>query len=697
MNLSLPMPGADIRQRLFVVVGTGFLIPTCALFMVLEWYRGMWEMVVLLGVGVVLTGAGLIIALSRHFSPFVTRGLYIYLGVLLLYSHGLGRENLALVFYMIVPLSSILIFGIREGIAWSTGVLVLTAWLIFRAPEPDYLTASAYLCVYALMVGFSVTFEALRAKAQRSADNRNRVLLDEQERLLKAKQELEASEQRFRQYAAIASDFLYEADAEMRVTYLSPRLADIIDRPASEFVGRNMIDVLKDWVPEVSPASVESLLAHQPFRDFPITVPQPDGSARYLRIRGEPNFDDDGCFIGYLGSGADITDYEQAQQELREKDRELHHIQKMEAIGGLTSGFAHDVNNLLNVIAGNLELLQLESGGKLDAVKFDAANSAVDRAAELTAQLLSFARRQPLQPRNVDASKLLDNMASMLERTLGTEIELHLIRDRNLWHAKIDPSQLESALLNLTINARHAIDGRGDVTIEARNRSLEGRPGLEAGDYVEIVVSDNGCGMPAHLVPRVVEPFFTTKPNGEGTGLGLSMVYGFVRQSGGQFDIESIEGEGTAVMLLLPRASEEDAESPRSAPARKSADSLEILLVEDQSELAKVVTLMLKGLGHTPTSVSTAEEALKLLPNMQPDMLITDVMLGRGMNGVELADRVSAEYPGIKILLVSGYPPQEVLKNRTTDYPLLGKPFNIKRLAEAIESYFRHTDQHAVG
>ncbi|MEX2495489.1 MAG: ATP-binding protein [Woeseia sp.] len=372
----------------------------------------------------------------------------------------------------------------------------------------------------------------------------------------------------------------------------------------------------------------------------------------------------------------------------------LTHSQRLQAVGELTGGIAHDFNNLLTVIQGNAELLgdmyrdrdaeAIELAGMID--------SAAQRGAELTQRLLAFARRQALEPRATDINRLVEDMRGLLERTLEEHIELRLSLADGLRPALIDPAQLETALLNLTVNARDAMPEGGGLTIETANVALdagfaESRLEVTPGDYVLVAVSDTGTGMVPEVRARALEPFFTTKQKGRGTGLGLSMIYGFVKQSRGHVGIYSEPGEGTTIRLYLPRAAqaEEIVEKPEIASMPRGESH--VLLVEDDDLVRKYTHVQLAALGYQVYTAGNGPEALEILDNDQPiDLLLTDTVMPGGMSGRDLARIAVERRPGLKVLYMSGYSENVIVHHGRLDpgVSLLSKPFRRADLARKV-------------
>ena len=387
---------------------------------------------------------------------------------------------------------------------------------------------------------------------------------------------------------------------------------------------------------------------------------------------------------------AEMAERQKAEEQLRQ-------AQKMEAVGQLTGGLAHDFNNLLTGISGSLELLQtrIAQGRLKDVDRYvDAAQAAARRAAALTQRLLAFSRRQTLAPKTTDINRLVGGMDELVRRTMGPEIAVELVAAAGLWNTRIDPSQLENALLNLCINARDAMVGGGKLTVETSNCWLNEHAASERelppGQYVSLCVGDDGAGMSPDIVDRVFEPFFTTKPLGQGTGLGLSMIYGFVRQSGGQISIHSEPGRGTTVRLYLPRhrgeVDEADGAAKLSAAPRAEHDEI-VLVVDDEPTVRMLVTEVLEDLGYVAVEAADGAAGLKLLQSdVRIDLLVTDVGLPGGMNGRQMADAARIARPDLKVLFITGYAENAALSQGHLEpgMHVLTKPFAMEALASRI-------------
>ncbi len=384
------------------------------------------------------------------------------------------------------------------------------------------------------------------------------------------------------------------------------------------------------------------------------------------------------------------------QMALREHaEAKLRHVQKLEAIGRLTGGVAHDFNNLLTVIMGQLALVGLRAQNDGQRKAIEEALSAADRAAALTSRLLSFSRRQFLQPEPIALAELFDDLLTLLARTLGEQVQVETMAADGTWHCLADRGQLESALLNLGINARDAMADGGKLQVSARNATVtEERGALTPGEYVEITVRDAGAGMSPEVLSQVFEPFFTTKGVGEGSGLGLSVVHGFAQQSGGDVWIESAEGEGTAVTLLLPRAAAVGAERESGVweQATEAGQGERILVVEDDALVRRVVLRGLKALGYRFVEAGDGESALAALEQHDDiDLLFTDVVLPGGMSGPKLAERVRERRPELPILFTSGYTEQQFGALEMDGLQVLQKPYKQSDLAEHLSKALRRS------
>jgi PAS domain S-box-containing protein len=429
-----------------------------------------------------------------------------------------------------------------------------------------------------------------------------------------------------------------------------------------------------------------------------------DGSRFWAHVVIDPIHDDAGGLIGYAKITRDITEQREARRALEQARQALFQAQKMEAVGQLTGGIAHDFNNLLTVIVGGLEAIgrQLpliaDSAPKARIVRSrEMAAVGAQRAAALVSRLLAFSRQQPLAPTALDVNRLVAGIAELLRQTLGETISLEAVQSGGLWPTFIDANQLESALINLAVNARDAMPAGGQLTIETANAHLDeayvatlAEP-VAAGQYVMIAMTDTGIGMDAATAEKVFEPFFTTKPTGKGTGLGLSQVYGFVRQSSGHIKIYSEVGVGTTVKLYLPRS----AGSVQQLPIRPVSDAPHaigaefVLVVEDDDALRAYATEMLRELGYRVIEANGSAAALEALAQHPGiDLLFTDVVMPGGVNGRQLADLAVSRQPGLKVLFTTGYARNAIIHNGRLDpgISLISKPYSFEQLAAKVRA-----------
>jgi PAS domain S-box-containing protein len=475
-----------------------------------------------------------------------------------------------------------------------------------------------------------------------------------------------------------------------------------MNKPIGAFAGRTVDDVLPSAFLERSRERIEAALAgtHLAFEE---KRTYPDGVTRwadvtYVPVREGPA-GGTGAVGGYIVLVSDITDRKAAEERLREREDQLRQAQKMEVVGQLTGGVAHDFNNLLGVIVGNLDLLAMNLVDRPELQHIlKRAIDAVDRGGTLTRQLLAFSRKQMLQPQSIDVEGLLADLGALLRRTLGESVLVATAAADGLWPCRADRHQLETALLNLALNARDAMAKGGQLTITASNtivaetdahRTADVRPG----EYVAIAVRDDGAGMTSEIAARAFEPFFTTKEVGQGSGLGLSMVYGFCKQSGGHVRLTSAPGVGTTVTLYLPRA---DSPARRAAepppPPKPQGHGQRILVVEDNAALREVAVVVLRNLGYATLEAETARDALAVLAERSDVALVfTDVMLPGGMSGFELGAEARRRW-GMKVLYTSGHPNLDqtmaggqLAAELPQDAVIVPKPFHAADLARYVK------------
>ncbi len=546
--------------------------------------------------------------------------------------------------------------------------------------------------------------------------------------------EVAASDRRFRTAMEAVHGVLWTNSADGRMTGEQPGWAALTGQTSEEYQGFGWANAVH---PDDTAASVVAWNASVSSRSMFVhehRVRNRDGQWRNFAIRALPILDDSGEITEWVGVHTDITHQRAAEAALRDHaedlSRQVRHrqraeeqlrklnetlenrvieeiterrqaetrlaqAQKMESIGKLTGGVAHDFNNLLQVISGNLQLLGKYVMGNSRAERHvSSAMGGVQRGSRLASQLLAFGRRQALEPKIVNVTRFVRGMDEMLRRAIGEGIEIETIVSAGLWNTFIDPAQIENALLNLAINARDAMDGQGKLTIELGNTHLDDayvrqHDEVKAGQYVLLAVSDTGTGMTPDILAKVFEPFFSTKAEGKGSGLGLSMVYGFVKQSGGHINIYSEPGEGTTIKLYLPRAMDaEDVEiEHHMAPVTGGSET--VLVVEDDDEVRATVVEMLSDLGYQVLKATDAANALVVIESgMRIDILFTDVVMPGTLKSPELARRAKERLPDIAVLFTSGYTENSIVHGGRLDagVELLSKPYT----RDALARKFRH-------
>ncbi len=483
----------------------------------------------------------------------------------------------------------------------------------------------------------------------------------------------------------LSTDILTVCDFDGNFVSVSPAWERISGWPAPGFRERSFLELLHPDDVSATQSNFEKLKHGMPVADFENRYLRADGGYCILSWRAVPVVEE-----GLIYSIARDVTQERAREE------QLRQSQKMEVVGQLTGGIAHDFNNLLTIIMGSLELLQrgLTNAETKVTRRIDAAMDGAKRAAALTHRLLAFARRQALEPTVVEANRLVAGMADMLSRVLGEHIALEFVHGAGLWRVQADVNQLENSILNLAVNARDAMPAGGHLTIETQNVYLDedythGRPDIEPGQYVMIAVTDTGTGMTADVAAKVFEPFFTTKPQGQGTGLGLAQVYGFIRQSHGHVTIYSEPGQGTSVKLYLPRVTNvAPAARADAAPAAAMAGRGElILVVEDEENVRNFSVEVLEELGYQVIAVENASGALEILETLpRVDLLFTDVVLTGTMNGRVLADEVVRRRPGTAVLFTTGYTRNAIVHHGRLDEGIdfIGKPFSATMLTQLV-------------
>ena len=484
-----------------------------------------------------------------------------------------------------------------------------------------------------------------------------------------------------------AVDAIITIDGNATITTVNPAAARLFGYSQAEFIGRNVHFLM----PEPYHSAHDGNIAN--YRNTgarkiigigrEVTGRRQDGSTFPMHL-AVSEFEMDGR-VHFTGIIHDLSSQKATEQALRQ-------AQKMEAMGQLTGGIAHDFNNLLTVIIGNLEMLEgkLTTTGQRELAT--EALEAADLGARLTARLLAFARRSHLEPEVVNLNDFVLGLTDMLHRTMGPTISLSNALTPRLWMTRIDPSQVESAIVNLAVNARDAMPEGGRLIIETGNAVVdrimsEDLEGLAPGDYVRLSVADTGEGMPPSVRERAFEPFFTTKEKGRGTGLGLSMIYGFAKQSGGHATVYSEIGRGTTVNIYLPRYGAEAAQVEETEMAVPVVSGKTVLVVEDDPRVRKLTVNRLETLSYATLVAADAHEALAILGSgAEVDLVFTDLVMPGGISGYELARRVAETWPGLPVLLTSGYADELVRRDADAiaHLKVLGKPYRLADLSEAI-------------
>ncbi|MET0532848.1 MAG: PAS domain-containing protein [Steroidobacter sp.] len=493
----------------------------------------------------------------------------------------------------------------------------------------------------------------------------------------------------------LSEDMLARADYMGMMSAVSPAWTRSLGWTATELLSRPYATFMHSQDAAPTLAAIERMRETAEPTRFENRIATRDGSWKPIEWTVSPEPDG----INFIAVGRDLSATKAREAEMRRLEEALRQSQKMEAVGQLTGGLAHDFNNLLTGISGSLELVQARvlQGRYADVDRYVlAAQSASKRAASLTHRLLAFSRRQTLDPRTININALIAGMEELIRRTIGPSIAMETVSGAGIWSIHVDPNQLENALLNLAINARDAMPEGGKLTIETANRWLDERAARErdlpAGQYVSMCVSDNGVGMTPEVVAKAFDPFFTTKPIGLGTGLGLSMIYGFARQSGGQARIYSELGKGTMVCIYMPRhLGDADSASiePDAAQLARSQSGETVLIIDDEPLVRMLVVDTLEELGYAAIEAADGAAGLKVLESdTHIDLLVTDVGLPNGMNGRQVADAARQLRPGLKVLFITGFAENAVLNHGHLEHGMhvVTKPFEIADLSRKIRS-----------
>jgi PAS domain S-box-containing protein len=486
-------------------------------------------------------------------------------------------------------------------------------------------------------------------------------------------------------------DAIFVKDLEGRYILINAAAARFIDKSPGDIVGKNDLELYPAETARRFMEEDQTVLSTGRAQSFEGVARGESGTQDYLVTKGVYR-DKAGQILGVFGISHDVTELRHAREALDEAREALFRSQKLEAVGQLTGGVAHDFNNILAIILGNVELLKMSAprDPHLNQV-IDTMTRATLHGRDLTSQLLAFSRRRLLNPRAVDMGGLITDTVRLLGRTLGATIQISTDTGTDAVVAMVDPAAFEATVLNIALNARDAMPGGGMLSIDMSRVDIDAskpEQDLEPGPYARIAISDTGSGMSPEVAAKAFEPFFTTKAGGRGSGLGLSMVYGFAKQSGGTVMLASKPGEGTTVTIFVPIAAEEA--SPlqrREASPSLPAEIRSILVVEDDVDVRQSVHRQLKALGHAVLSAGTAAEALAHFEGAAaPDLLLTDVELAIGMNGIDLAVTLRRTRPDLPVVFMSGYTaaPEAQQRIRSFGAPFLAKPFTTSQLATAL-------------
>jgi PAS domain S-box-containing protein len=597
--------------------------------------------------------------------------------------HGMPEGHLPVCSYLAVPVAS------RSG--------EVLGGLFFGHHKRGVFTERAERLAVSIAAQAATAIDNARLyeASQRAQNELSELNAQLERRVVERSEQLRRSEQQFRLLVEGVTDYaIFMLDHEGKVASWNPGAERIKRYTASEIIGRHLSVF---YTPEDrAQGTPDAMLLHA--RESGTAESEgwrvrKDGSRFWASVVINAIHDASGALLGYAKITRDMS-------ERREVEEQLRQAQKMEAVGQLTGGVAHDFNNLLVIILGNLETLMRQIDRKeIDPARMrrvsESALRGAQRAASLTQRLLAFARRQPLEPRPVDVNRLVANMSELLRRTLGEQITIESVLAGGLWSTHTDPNQLESAVLNLAVNARDAMPDGGKLTIETANAHLDrsyasANSEVAPGQYVSLAITDSGTGMPRDVLARAFEPFYTTKDIGQGTGLGLSQVYGFVKQSGGHVKIYSEPGEGTTVRIYLPRQQASEAELAPTAerPVELQGGGSEtILVVEDDDDVRQHSTQLLTELGYRVFEAPNGGAALEILARQQDIKLIfTDIGLPGGMNGRQFADEALRRWPQLRVLFTTGYARNAIVHAGRLDpgVSLLTKPFTFEGLAAKI-------------
>ncbi len=588
-----------------------------------------------------------------------------------------------------IPPALLLVSGAQTGYA------ALVAFIAYRSQTQSLQPLERLLAVH--RVQDRANLQEISARSLDEIGVFTSQLRDQLLARLDYEQELEASEARTLMFAEAASDYFYEIDEDLNFSFISERFEELTGIPGTLILGRSALSLGKANVRAEAQRHLDDLRAHRPYRNYRFSIPTRNGGSLHLQIGGLPVFDGEGRFRGYRGTGTNVTDHVEAQQQLIRKETQLAQAQKMEAVGQLTGGLAHEFNNLLTIIMGNVELVLGQADASVSGRRYaSAALDAAQRGALLVQRLLAFSRRQSLNPLPIQLDVLAAGMEDLLRPALGENVVLELGIESASTVCMVDRGQLEQVFLNLATNARDAMPngGRLQIVLSDLDVVADDTCRLAPGSYVRIEVSDTGTGIPEDQLLHVFEPFFTTKDPGAGSGLGLSMVYGFVTQSGGRVSVANRVGGGVRVEILLPAVTRVDDEIPMERPFSAGGDGRQLLVVEDDPALSQLVTHNLNDLGYQAVAVRQGQQAMEFLdrhPNV--GLVLCDVVLVGEHSGLDVARHLAETGHGARILLMSGYAETEIKRQAPLrdGMPLLHKPFHRRQLAERVAEVLSQT------
>jgi PAS domain S-box-containing protein len=503
-----------------------------------------------------------------------------------------------------------------------------------------------------------------------------------------AEEALRASEERYRFLIHNQTEFVVSCRPDTTLTFVNDSYSRYFGTAVDDTVGTRLLERIAPPDRESVARNIADLTVEAPITTVECQVIAASGEQRWAQWTISGSFVESGVLATIQMTGRDIHDRVTAEDARRRLEQQLLQSQKMEALGQLAGGVAHDFNNLLTVIAGHADML-IAADRRDERHDLDQICGACQRGASMTRQLLAFSRQSVFEPRIVDVNSVVAQAETLLRRTIGEQIELNVSQGANLRLVRADPDQLSRVLLNMAINARDAMPDGGRLGIETRNVAIPDRNGGQAmtGDYVLMVMSDTGCGVPPELRARLFEPFFTTKPRGKGTGLGLAVADGIVKQSGGWIEVDSEVGVGTTFQIFLPATGDPGVETVRSRDGSPTRGTETVLLVEDESAVRDMTHAALEAYGYTVLAASNAEDAWRTLATQhgQIDLLLTDVVMP-GVSGPELAARVQQEYPAMAVVFMSGYTSDGVLRQgvETGEADFIQKPFSTAALATKL-------------